>query len=116
MTADVIAPAWMHEQITAEQYDSWPEEQCAGIEVVDGMVVASPSASKRHTRLARIPLPGEDRPRLRLSDVSGVQAGEQRFDQRVHGLAGAVAEVGADASEHVDAGAVAESGPQVQRS
>ncbi|GAA4626149.1 Uma2 family endonuclease [Actinoallomurus vinaceus] len=54
MTAEMVAPAWMHEQITAEQYDSWPEEQCAGIEVVDGMVVVSPSASKRHNRLARI--------------------------------------------------------------
>jgi Uma2 family endonuclease len=44
----------MHEQIAAEQYDSWSEEQCAGIEIVDGMVVVSPSASKRHNRLARI--------------------------------------------------------------
>ncbi|MDQ0933259.1 Uma2 family endonuclease [Streptomyces turgidiscabies] len=54
MTADMVAPAWMHAQVTAEQYDSWSEEQCAGIEVVDGMVVVSPSASKRHNRLARI--------------------------------------------------------------
>jgi Uma2 family endonuclease len=54
MTADMVAPAWMHKQITAEQYDSWSEEQCAGIEIVDGMVVVSPSASKRHNRLARI--------------------------------------------------------------
>ncbi len=54
MTAEMAAPAWMHEQITAEQYDSWSEEQCAGIEIVDGMVVLSPSASKRHNRLARI--------------------------------------------------------------
>ncbi|MGA6154955.1 hypothetical protein ACPEIC_16595 [Stenotrophomonas sp. NPDC087984] len=54
MTAEMVAPEWMHEQITAEQYDSWSEEQCAGIEVVDGMVVVSPSASKRHNRLARI--------------------------------------------------------------
>ncbi|PJE93806.1 hypothetical protein CUT44_31880 [Streptomyces carminius] len=54
MTAEPVAPAWMHEQITAEQYDSWSEEQCAGIEIVDGMVVVSPSASKRHNRLARI--------------------------------------------------------------
>ncbi|GAA2450825.1 Uma2 family endonuclease [Streptomyces mauvecolor] len=54
MTAAMVAPAWMHEQITAEQYDSWSEEQCAGIEIVDGMVVVSPSASKRHNRLARI--------------------------------------------------------------
>ncbi|MFF2139331.1 Uma2 family endonuclease [Streptomyces sp. NPDC058193] len=44
----------MHVQISAEQYDSWSEEQCAGIEIADGMVVASPSASKRHNRLARI--------------------------------------------------------------
>ena len=54
MTAQMVAPAWMHEQITAEEYESWSEEQCAGIEIVDGMVVVSPSASKRHNRLARI--------------------------------------------------------------
>nr|WP_199865343.1 MULTISPECIES: Uma2 family endonuclease [Frankia] len=50
----MIAPAWMHEQISAEEYDSWSEEQCAGVEIVDGMVVVSPSATKRHNRLARI--------------------------------------------------------------
>ena len=54
MSAEMVTPAWMHAQITAEQYDSWPAEQCAGIEIVDGMVVASPSASKRHNRLARL--------------------------------------------------------------
>jgi len=54
MTAEMVAPAWMHAQVTAEQYDSWSKEQCAGIEVVDGMIVVSPSASKRHNRLARI--------------------------------------------------------------
>lgn len=54
MTVEMVAPAWMHTQITAEQYDSWSEEQSAGIEIVDGMVVVSPSASKRHNRLARI--------------------------------------------------------------
>ena len=54
MTAEMITPAWMHEPVTAEQYDSWSEEQCAGIEVVDGIVVVSPSASKRHNRVARI--------------------------------------------------------------
>lgn len=43
----------MHEQVTASEYDSWTEEQCAGIEIVDGMIVVSPSASKRHNRLAR---------------------------------------------------------------
>ncbi|WP_239118563.1 Uma2 family endonuclease [Paractinoplanes ferrugineus] len=50
----MVAPAWMHQQVTAEQYESWTEEQCAGIEIVDGMVLASPSAPKRHNRLARL--------------------------------------------------------------
>jgi Uma2 family endonuclease len=54
MSAEMVAPAWMHERITAEQYDSWSEDQCAGIEVADGMVVVSPSASKRRNRLARL--------------------------------------------------------------
>jgi Uma2 family endonuclease len=51
---EMIAPAWMHHQVTAEQYDSWSEEQCAGIEIVDGMVVVSPRASKRHNRLVKV--------------------------------------------------------------
>lgn len=54
MAVESVAPAWMHQQITAAEYDSWSEEQCAGIEVVDGMVVLSPSPSKRHNRLARM--------------------------------------------------------------
>jgi Uma2 family endonuclease len=54
VTAEMVAPAWMHQQVSAEQYEAWTEEQCAGIEIVDGMVVVSPSASKRHNRLARI--------------------------------------------------------------
>ncbi|MEU7048180.1 Uma2 family endonuclease [Streptomyces eurythermus] len=54
MAAEMVVPAWMHEQITAERYESWSEEQCAGVEIVDGMVVVSPSASKRHSRLARV--------------------------------------------------------------
>lgn len=54
MGAEMIAPEWMHSQVTAEQYDSWTEEQCAGIEIVDGMIVVGPGASKRHNRLARI--------------------------------------------------------------
>lgn len=54
MSVDMIAPEWMHSQVTAEEYESWSEEQCAGIEIVDGMVVVSPSASKRHNRLARV--------------------------------------------------------------
>ncbi len=44
----MVVPAWTHTQISAEQYDSWTEEQCAGIEIVDGMVVVSPTTSKRH--------------------------------------------------------------------
>src|SRR6266700_2901599 len=54
MSVEMIAPEWMHSQITAAEYESWSKEQCAGIEIVDGMVVVSPSASKRHNRLARI--------------------------------------------------------------
>jgi Uma2 family endonuclease len=50
----MVAPAWMHEQVSAEQYDSWSAEQCAGIEIVDGMVLVCPAPSKRHNRLARI--------------------------------------------------------------
>ncbi len=42
MTTDVVVPAWMCIRISAEQYDSWSEEQCAGIEIVDSMVVVSP--------------------------------------------------------------------------
>jgi hypothetical protein len=54
MTFEMVAPAWMHEQVTAEQYATWSEEQCACIEIVDGMVQVSRSASKRHNRLARL--------------------------------------------------------------
>lgn len=42
------------ETVTAEQYASWTEEQCAGIEIVDGTAQLRPSASKRHNRLARL--------------------------------------------------------------
>ncbi|KIF75357.1 hypothetical protein QR77_18460 [Streptomyces sp. 150FB] len=54
MSAEMVAPAWMHTPITAEEYASWSDEQCAGIEIVDGMVAVRPGASKRHHRLARI--------------------------------------------------------------
>ncbi|MFD7298026.1 Uma2 family endonuclease [Streptomyces sp. NPDC059897] len=78
MTAEMVAPDWMHTPISAEQYDSWTEEQCAGIEVVDGMVVVSPSASKRHNRPARI-----------LANALDVAAGadwnaDTDFDVRLH--------------------------------
>ena len=54
MTVEMVAPAWMHQQVTAEQYAAWTAEQCAGVEIVDGMVVVSPCASKRHSRRARM--------------------------------------------------------------
>ncbi|WP_430478389.1 Uma2 family endonuclease [Streptomyces sp. P11-1] len=54
MAAEMVSPARMHTQISAEQYDSWSAEQCAGIEIVDSMVVVCPSTTKRHNRLARI--------------------------------------------------------------
>jgi hypothetical protein len=50
----MVAPQWMHTPITVTEHDSRTEGQCAGIEMVDGMVIVSPSASKRHNRLARI--------------------------------------------------------------
>lgn len=42
VSVDMVAPQWMHTPITVAEYDSWTEEQCAGIEIVDGMVIASP--------------------------------------------------------------------------
>jgi hypothetical protein len=54
MSVDMIAPPSMHTQVTAEEYESWSEEPCAGIAIVDGMVAVSPSAAKRHNRLARM--------------------------------------------------------------
>jgi Uma2 family endonuclease len=54
VSAEAIAPQWMHYQVTAEQYDSWSADQCAGIEIVDGMIIVSPSASVRHNRIARL--------------------------------------------------------------
>ncbi|WP_067697971.1 Uma2 family endonuclease [Nocardia jejuensis] len=54
MTVEPVTPTWMHQQISVAEYDSWSEEQCADIEIVDGMVAVSPRASKRHNRLARV--------------------------------------------------------------
>jgi hypothetical protein len=53
MTAGMVVPAWMREPVTAEQYGAWTAQQCAGIEIMDGMVLVSPSPSKRHNRKAR---------------------------------------------------------------
>ena len=41
MTVEMVAPAWMHEQVTAEQYATWTAEQCAGIEIVVKSSLAS---------------------------------------------------------------------------
>lgn len=49
----MVVPAWMHTQISAKEYGFWSEKQCAGIEIMDGMVVVGPSTSKQHNRLAR---------------------------------------------------------------
>jgi len=38
-------PHWAHYQVSAEEYDAWPEERAADVEIVDGMVVMSPSPS-----------------------------------------------------------------------
>jgi hypothetical protein len=59
MTVEMVAPAWMHQQVTAEQYAAWTEEQCAGIEIVDGMVLVSPTRPE-HVLLRR----GRSRPDL----------------------------------------------------
>lgn len=44
--------------MTGGRYDSWSEEQCAGIEIVDGAITRRPGASERHNRLARMPAYG----------------------------------------------------------
>jgi Uma2 family endonuclease len=74
----MVVPAWMHEQVTAEQYMSWTEEQCARIEIVDGMVLVGPHASKRHNRLAR-------RLANALDDAAGPDwNADTDFDVRLH--------------------------------
>ena len=54
MTIEATTPLWMHEQVTAEDYDSWSEERCRDIEIMDGMVVMSPSPSARQNRVAKL--------------------------------------------------------------
>jgi Uma2 family endonuclease len=46
---DVTLP---EEGITAEEYDRLPEEICRRIEIVDGSIIVSPSATPRHNRIA----------------------------------------------------------------
>jgi hypothetical protein len=47
MSVDMIVPEWMRSQITAAEYKSLSEEQCAGIEIVDGVVMWGPSWPRR---------------------------------------------------------------------
>jgi Uma2 family endonuclease len=54
MTTETIPPFWMHDLVSAADYDSWPEERCDGIEIMDGMVVVSPRPSKRHNWVATL--------------------------------------------------------------
>ena len=51
-------PDWMlmlsEEGLTAEEYDRMPEDICMRIEIVDGSIIVSPSATPRHNRIARM--------------------------------------------------------------
>ncbi|MGH3376069.1 MAG: Uma2 family endonuclease [Actinoallomurus sp.] len=51
-------PEWMltlpEEGVTAEEYDRMPEEICRRIEILDGSIIVSPSATPRHNRIARM--------------------------------------------------------------
>ncbi|WP_194895733.1 Uma2 family endonuclease [Catenulispora pinisilvae] len=53
MSVETIDYSWMHEQISAEQYDAMPEELCRNIEIVDGMVHVSPKPTPFHNDVAR---------------------------------------------------------------
>lgn len=52
MSVETIDYSWMHEQISAEQYDTMPEELCKNIEIVDGMVHMGPSPTPFHNDIA----------------------------------------------------------------
>jgi Uma2 family endonuclease len=52
MSIETVDYSWMHEQISAEQYDAMPEELCRNIEIVDGMVHVSPKPTPFHNDLA----------------------------------------------------------------
>lgn len=54
--ADSMLPDWMLSRpqgLTAEDYESLPEEVCRRIEIVDGAVVVSPVPLRPHQRVAR---------------------------------------------------------------
>ena len=40
---DMVEPIWLFEPMSAEVYDALPENECKGIEVVDGMIRPHPS-------------------------------------------------------------------------
>ena len=44
MTAGMVTAAWMHQPVSAEQYQTWTEDQRAGIEIVN-LIEDSRSAS-----------------------------------------------------------------------
>lgn len=53
MSAQTLDDSWMHEQISAEQYDAMPEDQCRDIEIVDGMVHMGPKPTAYHNDVGR---------------------------------------------------------------
>jgi Uma2 family endonuclease len=70
MSVETVDYSWMHEQISAEQYDAMPEELCRNIEIVDGMIHMSPAPSSYHNDLAceiRAALQTAGRPHWRAS-------------------------------------------------
>ncbi len=54
MTAEMIAPAWMHELVTAEQYDSWSEDQCERHRDCRRDGSGDPERVARHNRVAKV--------------------------------------------------------------
>jgi len=52
MSVETVDYSWMHEQISAEQYDAMPEELCRNVEIVDGMVHLSPKPTAYHNDVA----------------------------------------------------------------
>ena len=71
MTAEMVAPAWMHEQITVEEYESWSEEQCVGIEIVGPHTSAATMRMLDFARANRFPYSWHD---TALADESAAAA------------------------------------------
>jgi Uma2 family endonuclease len=51
VNVEMIVPTWMWEQVSADDYDSWTEEQCERIEIIDGMIRLMPPRSAIHARV-----------------------------------------------------------------